>query len=161
MIYAFTASTTVPFNIKASTWHFSKLAVKFHYVYFTNLFLAAFPRPKELRYTPLGVNFATSAHLTALKKIDATLIRFYDTSKVLPNTYSRITYPYATNLTIVLTSISKNYLYDLVYRFLRLSLHVWFFWPGTYKVKAHHTVVSTHWWKLNFLNEYYFRMFAI
>ena len=126
-IYAFTATTTVPFNIYASTLCLSPILLKYMRHYFTNLFHAAFPRPKEVRHAPLGVNFARSAHFTALTKLDETFTPFKDTSKVLPNTNSRITYPYATGFYMVLTPLLNNYLLDLFYRFLKLSLQVWFY----------------------------------
>lgn len=155
----------MPIKLFAKTWHLSVILSKYNSQEFQRLFHLTFPNPKFLKYTPLGTNFSKSAYFNSLRYshdlITKTITNTNDGNTFLRETQSSLTYPYSSNIVVVFTSISKNYLYDLLYRFLRLSLSVWFQWPRTYKTKVHHTFVTKNFWTIYFLNYYYYKTYNL
>jgi hypothetical protein len=150
-----------PFILTASTWHFSTLYLTMSYHYFVRLFFVLFPTVKEIKHTPLGVNFPRSAYYTALVQVDATLTPFSIISPLLPITDRRILYPYPFGSPLILHASAKNVLFDFIYRFFRLSLTLWAHWPSSYKTWVHHTYLSPRLRTMWFLNRYYYKVYNI
>jgi len=126
--------------------------------YFSNSLLI---KSKYLKYTPIGVNFPVSAYYQTLLQIDQHLDKKSSPSPLLPLTVRSVTYPYFAGLPIAITPISKKPFSYTLYKFLRMSMSVWFYWPRKYGTDIHYTDIQGQWYLLRFLNSYYFRVYNI
>jgi hypothetical protein len=162
-IYALLANLSIPFNLCATTYLLSPHHLKKFAHYFSGLVNTAFLDVKNIKHSPIGVNFPRSAHYQALVRFDrlTTLASSVKTPLPLPLSSRCVTYPYFYGVPIAITPIAKSFLVDLLYRFLRISLSVWFHWPQTYKVSVHYTPISAQLRLLRFLNKYYYKIYHI
>lgn len=161
LVYFFLTTLTTPFNITASTWHFSQFYLKTYYHYFSRLFYVFFAKVKEIRFIPIGLNFPRSAHYTSLTQLESTLTPLLPVKTLLPLTKHRLLYPYPFGMALVLHWSSKNIFFDLVYRFFRMSLSLWYYWPTRYKTWVHYTYISPRLRTMWFLNRYYYRIYHV
>ena len=145
----------------AQTWHFSIFFIKTHNSYFTRLYHVALPQVKEIKHSPIGVNFPRSAHFASLTRIDA-LFTFYDTPYFsLPMRTSARLYPYAYGTPLAITPTSKSFYFNLLHRFFRMSLLIWFHLPSTFKFWVHYTYIVPRFRFLTFPNKYYFKVYHV
>jgi len=144
-----------------STWIFPILLFRTNYIYFTRLYDVLFPDVYEIKHSPIGVNFARSAQFTTLRNLD---ILF--SWQMLPNPplrpfQSLRTYSYPFGTALAITPIAKSFYANLLYRFFRMSLSVWFYMSSTYKLWVHYTLITPHFRCIPFLNKYYFKIYHV
>lgn len=161
LVYLSLTTLSAPFNRSTATWQFSQFFLKTSSYYFSRLFYVLFPKVKEIKHTPIGLNFPCSAHYAGLRQLDLTLTPFSVTQPLLPLTLRRFLYPYPFGSPLLINYSSKNILFDLIYRFFSMSLNLWFYWPASYKTWVHHMYVSPRIRPIWFLNKYYFKVYHI
>lgn len=116
---------------------------------------------KKLKHVPIGFNFARTAYFNTLATLDSMLSNTFSTVRLCTGVRSAITYPYSTSLPIVHTPVSKRPFSYTIYKFLHMSLNVWFRWPLHYQLSTHYSNVHKHWMLLKFLNNYYFKVYNL
>ena len=160
-IYTFLNSLSTPFNLNAITWNISRILRVTLSRYFTHMYDASFPKVKDMRHTPIGVNFPKSTHYFALTQLNRALTSFTSVSTSLPLTERRVLYPYPFASPLVITPVANNFSVDLLYRFFKASLTVWFTWPSRYKTWVHYSYLTPRLRQLTFLNKYYFKVYHV
>lgn len=160
-IYALLNSHALVLPQNVQTWQFSKLFLTTHNFYFTRFYYALFPKVKEVKHSPIGVNFAKSAQFAALVKLD-TLAQL-PSSPVLPfrTPLSARLYPYAFGTPLVITPTAKSFYFNLLHRFFHMSLSIWFYVPSSYKFFVHYTYLAPRFRFLTFTNKYYFKVYHV
>lgn len=161
LVYLSLSTLSTPFNISANTWQISQFYLKTSSHYFSRLFYVLFPEVKEIKHTPIGLNFPRSAHYAGLSQLNLTLTPFSLNTPLLPSTSQRLLYPYIFGAPLILNYSAKNILFDLIYRFFSMSINLWFYWPSSYKTWVHHMYVSPRIRPIWFLNRYYFRVYNV
>lgn len=150
------------FTIRASaTWIFPPLLFRTNYTYFTRLYNVLFPDVYEVKHSPIGVNFARSAHFTTLLHLDLLLNRQPLTVSTFKPFRSLQTYPYAFGTALTITPVAKSFYANLLYRFFRMSLSLWFYMPSTYRFWVHYTWITPKFRWIPFLNKYYFKVYHV
>ena len=160
-IYALLSSSTKAFNLLSISIPCIRSLSKVDNWSFKKLIRVALPRVKEIRHTPIGVNFPRSAHYESLLQMDRITNTSHPIKTFLPSSPRLITYPYLFGSPLVFTPVAKSPLLEMLYRFLRMSLSMWFFWPGKYKITSHYTNLPSQLRFLPFLNLYYLKVYNI
>lgn len=94
---------------------------------FRGIIKVLFPKPKFLRYTPIGVNYPLSAHRETLISLNRLLDKkIPNKSFEQPNT-SFLRCPYPMGSPIAITPIAGKAFFLALYKLLRMSLQVWFY----------------------------------
>lgn len=129
--------------------------------YFSRIHTVLFPDPKFLKFIPFGINFPKSAQHKALTELNAKysgIKTSYSFPRIADNAFM---YPYFSRPQIVITNISRKPFNLALYKFLRLSLNLWFSWPRGYKTNLNYTSLEKSWTLLLFLNKYFFKVYSV
>ena len=129
--------------------------------FFAQFTKVLFPKTKFLKYVPIGVNFPMAGHYKGMYDLTL-LLHGHSVKKVLsriPNTAFK--YPYFARHRIALTPVAKKPYSLALYKFLRMTLNLWFVWPRAYKLTSHFTDISTSWLLVKFLSKYFFKVYSI
>lgn len=161
LIYALFSNSTRAFNIMATTGKSPRYPHLLVDYYFNAFAKAVFKKASLLSYTPIGVNFPLSAQYNALYGINKLIDRNEPAKTYLsiPNRYFKM--PYYEGYRVAITPISKKPLSYAVYKFLRITLLMWAYWPKRYKITANFTLLHSSWHLLKFLNKYFFKVYNI
>ena len=161
LIYLLMSNSSAGYNLMAHTFLPNRLMLKIGNVAFNPFTKVLFWKTKNLKYTPIGINFPNSAHYMAISGLDKLLTKTENNLSFPLQRGRHFDYPYFTSSIVALTPISgKTYSYTL-YKFLRMNLNLWFYWPRFYKISINHTVVESYWLQLKFLNKYFFKIYNI
>ena len=161
LIHALFSNSTKVFNMLATTGKSPRFSHLVTDLYFNAFAKAVFRKPSFMKYTPIGTNFPLSAQYNALYGIN-NLLSTKKSIKIflpLPNNYFKM--PYFEGYRVAITPISKKPLSYAVYKFLRLTLSMWIYWPKKYKITANFTLIHSSWHLLKFLNKYFFKVYNI
>ena len=129
--------------------------------YFSRIHAVLFPNPKFLKFIPFGINFPKSAQFRALSELNMKYLGVktsYSFPEISTNAFA---YPYFSRPQIVITNISRKPFNLALYKFLRLSLNLWFSWPRGYKTNLNYTSLEKSWILLLFLNKYFFKVYSV
>jgi hypothetical protein len=160
-IYGLLSTSSKAFNLPATNIIFIRQLNHVGNYIFRKLIKVLFPKPKFLKHTPIGINYPTSAHRESLRIIDVLL------SKKLPSNLPNIRMgsflrcPYFTGSQIAFTPIAGKAFFLALYKLLRMSLQMWFYWPRYYSITTHYTPLHSQWLFLKFLNKYFFKVYNI
>lgn len=160
-IYVLLSSSSKAFNLLRTGVSLTRPLSKLGEQSFRRLVVAALPRAKEIKHSPIGINFARSAHYVSLVEMDRMSNPSYKIRTFLPLSTHFITYPYFFGLPIIFTPVAKSQFLEVLYRFLRTSFAVWVRWPGKFKITSHYTNVYTELRLITFLNSYFIKVFNI
>ena len=128
---------------------------------FTGLAKLTLFKVRHLRYLPVGVNFARSAHYKTTFTLNKNFSTPSTPSTNLPFTGRAVTYPYSLGSYVLITPITnKPYSYTL-YLFLKLSIRLWFSLPSFAKTSVHYSVLQNEMLYLPFLNKYFFKIYNV
>lgn len=145
----------------AQIWRLSVLFRNTQSSYFTRLYYVVFPQVKEIKHSPIGVNFARSAHFNSLVGVDSLFTLDDPSFFSLPTcTHTRL-YPYAYGTPLAITPVAKSFYFNLLHRFFKMSLVVWFYMPSTHKFWVHYTYIVPRFRLLTFTNKYYFKIYHV
>lgn len=162
LIFVLFSNSSKLFNMNAQTYVHARQVLKIWNISFKALAKVLFPKLKFLRYTPIGINFPRSAHYRTLKSLNDLLHHEVKSpTLMLPLSTHAVTYPYYTGSPIAITPIAKKPFSYAMYKFLRMSLNLWFSWPKQYKLSLHYTSLNNQWLFLRFLNKYYFKVYNV
>jgi len=129
--------------------------------FFSKLIKILFPKPRFVRYVPIGTNFARSAHRQSLQNLDL-LLQNQTLPLQLPSpALAARQYPYFTGFSLSITPVAKKPFSLTLYKLLRMSLGVWFSWSRTYNLSVHYSNIHTQWLFLKFLNKYFFKVYNV
>ena len=160
-LYTFFNSRPLFALYATSTWVFPIVLFHNNYTYFNRLYEILFPKIYEIKHSPIGVNFPRSAHLKTLLSLDI----LFCTGQVNPVTLipfrSLRSYPYAFGTALAITATAKSFYSTILYRFLRMSLLLWFNFASTYKFWVHYTLMTSRFQLLPFTNKYYFKVYHV
>jgi len=160
-IYTLLSSSSKAFNLPMSSVAFIRQVNHIGNKIFCKIAKVLFPKPKFLRYTPIGINYPLSAHREAIKGIDLllekkTLLKVHSFPS---NSFLRCPYPIGSPIAI--TPVAGKAFSLALYKLLRMSLQVWFYWPRSYRITTHYTPLNSQWLYLKFLNKYFFKVYNI
>lgn len=155
------SSSSRAFNLLSTGVSLTRPLAKISDLSFRRLIVAALPRAKEIRHSPIGINFARSAHYVSLVEMDRMPNPSYRIRTFLPLSTSLLTYPYFFGLPIIFTPVAKSQFLEVLYRFFRTSFTVWARWPGKYRITSHYTNVYPELRFVTFLNSYFIKVFNI
>lgn len=127
LIYLLFSNSSAGYNLLAHTSVSNRLMLRIGNTAFNSFTKVLFWKIKNLKYTPMGINFPNSAHYVAVTGLEKLITK---TEGVLMFPLQKdhyFDYPYFTSITIAITPISnKKYSYTL-YKFLRMNLNLWFY----------------------------------
>jgi hypothetical protein len=161
LIYLLSFSTAQSFNINANSWRNWQWCLKLHADAFRAFPKAALPKTKLLKYTPIGVNYPKTAYYRTLVNIDQMLDGEHEGSQTLLLTPYYYQNPYFVKTTLAITFISNRTFTYQLYKFLRLVMDLWFYWPRKFKISTNFTWLTIPWYQFRFLNRYYFKIYAV
>lgn len=161
LIYSLFSKSTKAFNILATTYKPTKYIYAFSLTQFNAIAKVVFSKISNLKYTPAGTNFPLSAQYRAISNINNLLTRTKPISICLGLSDNYFKMPYYEGYRIAITPISKKPMTYAVYKFLRLNLSMWSYWPRKYKVTANLTNLHSCWYLLTFLNKDFFKVYNI
>ena len=162
VIYTLLSAYTKAFNLPYPvTQHNLHVLVRASYL-FSKFAKVLFKPTKFLRYTPVGINFPSSAHYRALANLGSLLAaddKFMPFAN--PRTDSYFSYPYYARSWVAITPITKKPFSLALHKFLRMNLDMWFYWPRAFKISSNFTDINSSWVFSRFLNKYFFRVYTI
>lgn len=161
LIYTFLLSPIQSLNLSSSNYKYLRQLRYLGDKLFIQLSKTLFPKPKFIKYTPLGLNFPTSAHRQSMLYIDSALRGKYSTFWFAPVSQYTIKYPYFLGNSVAITPISKRPFSLTLYKFLRMNLDLWFSWPRVYMISTNYTNIKNSWLLLKFLNNYFFKVYNL
>lgn len=131
---------------------------------FCKLFKIAFPKTQFLKYTPIGVNLPVSAQYLTLS-----IFHSRASQRVLDRKYNPLNItitrifrdPYYGASYIHLAMLSKRPVVNMLYKFLFLTLNLWFTWPKRYSLSPQLFFISSRWFKIPFVNKYLFKIYSV
>lgn len=123
-IYTLLSSSSKAFNLPMSSVAFIRQVNHIGNKIFCKIAKVLFPKPKFLRYTPIGINYPLSAHREAIKGIDLllekkTLLKVHSFPS---NSFLRCPYPIGSPIAI--TPVAGKAFSLALYKLLRMSLQV-------------------------------------
>ena len=161
VIYLLLSNSSKLFNTLSQSYSSSRHILKIANLSFRAVAKVLFTKIKFIRYTPVGVNFPLTARYRALMGLDHLLSNNGTPLQLLKLSDRLITNPYFTGTPIVITPVSKKPFVYTFYKFMRMSLNMWFYWPKKYNITTHYTNVVSGVILLRFLNSYYFKVYNI
>ena len=161
VIFNLLSNHTYAFNLPNKSYTYPQQIFFNSIHYFTRVSTVLFPSPKFLKFIPFGINFPKSAQYKALSELNMKYANVPTTYVFPPLTTSAFMYPYFSRPQIVITNISRKPFALALYKFLRLSLNLWFSWPRGYKINSNYTSLAKSWYMLLFLNKYFFKVYSI
>ena len=102
-----------------------------------------------------------SAHYLALFNLNSFLGENNDLLTSFNPTQWAFTYPYLEGSQLAITPVAKNPMTYALYKFLRLNLNLWFYWPKKFLITTHYTPLASAWLLLKFLNKPFFKIYTI
>lgn len=143
-LYVFFGNPTRAFNLHAfSTQSVFPLPI-LRAAAFGAIARVTLSKVKKLKYTPIGCNFAITAHFNTLAALDNMLSKLPQEIKLCNGVRSAVEYPYSTGVPIVHTPVANRPFSYALYKFLYMSLNLWFAWPGHYRISTHYSNVRSH-----------------
>lgn len=161
VIYILLSNSSKLFNILSQSYPLYRYILKIANLSFREIAKVLFTKVKLMRYTPIGVNFPLSARYQALKGLDLLLNGNDTPTQLLKLSDRSITNPYFMGTPIVITPVSKKPFAYTFYKFMRMTLNMWFYWPKKYSITTHYTDVVSGVTLLRFLNSYYFKVYNV
>lgn len=161
VVFNLISNHTHAFTIPQQTYTYSYKTFFNSVHYFSRIHAVLFPNPKFLKFIPFGINFPKSAQFRALSELNMKYLGVktsYSFPEISTNAFA---YPYFSRPQIVITNISRKPFNLALYKFLRLSLNLWFSWPRGYKTNLNYTSLEKSWILLLFLNKYFFKVYSV
>lgn len=128
---------------------------------FTGLAKLTLFKVRHLRYLPIGVNFARSAHYKTTFTLDKTFSTFSTPATTLPFANKAITYPYSLGSYVLITPIANKPFSYTLHLFLKLSIRLWLCLPSSAKTSVHYSILQNEMLYLPFLNKYFFKIYNV
>lgn len=153
----FTTRFNTPVSLTVSNYYFLKNS-KYG---FDNLLDTLFSSPRLLKFTPKGVNFASSAYFKALADINLLINNSKPSSGIPTEISSHFTYPYPVPSKIVMTPTAKKSFVLAFYKLLHMCMDTWFMWPRRYSALPFTTDVTNYWLMLLPLNKYFLKVYTL
>lgn len=126
VVFNLISNHTHAFTIPQQTYTYSYKTFFNSVHYFSCIHAVLFPNPKFLKFIPFGINFPKSAQFRALSELNMKYLGVktsYSFPEISTNAFA---YPYFSRPQIVITNISRKPFNLALYKFLRLSLNLWF-----------------------------------
>ena len=149
------------FNIHASSINFRRQLTYYSDVSFLRFGSLLMRGIGDVKYEPIGTNYALSAYYTALRRLDQYSSSSKPTLSLLRCTTRVFLNPYFRPVSFILTSASKSSFQAALHKFLRMLLHSWFAWPKKNISISTHSFISANLSLLRFLNLYYFKVYRV
>jgi hypothetical protein len=92
--------------------------------FFNKIIRILFPSTKFLKFTPIGVNFPSSAHLRGIQNFHNLLSQSQPVNVLQRLPSNAFKYPYFTKHRIAITPIAKKPFSTALYKFLRMTLNM-------------------------------------
>ncbi len=161
IIYALLSNSSKLFNILSQSYSSTRHVLKIANSSFKAIAKVLLPGLKYMRYTPIGLNFPMTAQYRALIGLEDLINGFKTPEKLLELTDRHLVNPYFIVTSIVITPVSKKMFAYAFYKFMRMILSLWFYWPKKYHITTHYTHVNSGLTLVRFLNNYYFKVYNI
>jgi hypothetical protein len=161
VIFFLLFNSTRLFNLNSSSLQFRRQLIHYSDVSFLQFGSLVFKELRDIKYEPIGTNYALSAYRVALTLIDNYLFGLNIPSPAILCTPRSFVNPYFQSTSLFITPSSKQSFSSALHKFLRMILHLWFTWPGKYTSVTTHTFITPSTSVLRFLNLYYFKVYRI
>lgn len=161
VIYTLLTTGSLPWLFHKFTRSFSiHTALRFKHL-FSKSARVLLPKPKFLRFVPMGVNFPNSAYYKTITGIERLVTGYRCTTELHSIPKHRIKYPYFTPHKVAITPVTNRAVFKALYKFLHMSLNLWCVWPRLYNLTAHFTPIGGNLLLVKFLSKYFFKVYSI